>query len=301
MYEDGLALLNEPAAIKAALPIAYVLDQADIYVYEGEGRLTALCPFHNDRNPSFDVFEYNGLQRWGCWSCGLSGDVFDLIQRLWPTYSGFRASVSAAQRALAKMQAEGWTGPKLRDPLGWDAEAAEALWDQAGWDGLDQLISAKNWKLDPMWLWANWHVRTKGSEALVPFWNEDNWMTAMKHRPLNGSRPLISLPGSMLTNVLYGEWKKDTGGTILLCEGESDCWHASAHLPEYRVLGIPAGAGATPTSLQTFIGRTVVIAFDGDDAGRLGRERWKQALWQVDAVIQFMDIPEGKDLTQCLS
>ena len=39
---------------------------------------TGLCPFHNDKNPSFSVSEEKGL--YNCFSCGASGDIFKFIQ-----------------------------------------------------------------------------------------------------------------------------------------------------------------------------------------------------------------------------
>lgn len=36
-----------------------------------------LCPFHNDRNPSFQVSDVTGSYR--CWSCGARGDVFNWV------------------------------------------------------------------------------------------------------------------------------------------------------------------------------------------------------------------------------
>ena len=36
-----------------------------------------LCPFHNDRNPSFVVSERTGSYR--CWSCGAKGDIFNWV------------------------------------------------------------------------------------------------------------------------------------------------------------------------------------------------------------------------------
>mgnify|MGYP001171685871 CR=1 FL=1 len=39
---------------------------------------TGLCPFHNDKNPSFSVSEDKGL--YNCFACGASGDIFKFIQ-----------------------------------------------------------------------------------------------------------------------------------------------------------------------------------------------------------------------------
>lgn len=38
-----------------------------------------LCPFHDDHHPSFAV--HDGEGRWRCWVCGISGDIFDWLQR----------------------------------------------------------------------------------------------------------------------------------------------------------------------------------------------------------------------------
>ncbi|MCS7192772.1 MAG: DNA primase [Armatimonadetes bacterium] len=40
----------------------------------------ALCPFHQDKNPSFFVSPEKGL--WHCFGCGSGGDVIDFIQRI---------------------------------------------------------------------------------------------------------------------------------------------------------------------------------------------------------------------------
>ena len=39
---------------------------------------TACCPFHNDRSPSFTI--YDGGKRFKCFGCGASGDVLDFVQ-----------------------------------------------------------------------------------------------------------------------------------------------------------------------------------------------------------------------------
>lgn len=39
----------------------------------------ACCPFHDDRSPSFTI--YDGGQRFQCFGCGAAGDVLDFVQR----------------------------------------------------------------------------------------------------------------------------------------------------------------------------------------------------------------------------
>ena len=47
--------------------------------------LRFLCPWHPDTNPSLWMHENyhdTGIGRWGCNVCGISGDVFDFVQKL---------------------------------------------------------------------------------------------------------------------------------------------------------------------------------------------------------------------------
>lgn len=311
MYDEAVSMLAEPAEIKAQLPISYVAEKAGLHLIHNEGgKLSALCPFHNDRTPSFDIYRWGEGQRWGCWVCGVGGDVFDFIMRAWPVeYGRFRPAVDAAKRALAQMNAEGWTAPTLRDPLDFDPEAALNILNSAhDYSSVEQLIAVKRWRLEPDWLAGRWGVRGLGGEVLVPYVDVNGALRQLKHRPANGARPLLSLPGSGgLKGILYGEQHyndttiRNGGLAVLLCEGESDTWHGDRHLPDYTVLGIPAGAGAVPTRLDLLAGRQVVCAFDNDDAGNLGAERWRVAVESVGGSWARMELPEGSDLTSALT
>ena len=53
-------------------------------------RHTALCPFHNDKNPSLHF--HRGKNRYKCFACGASGDVVDLVMRY--NNLGFKEAVA---------------------------------------------------------------------------------------------------------------------------------------------------------------------------------------------------------------
>ena len=40
---------------------------------------SALCPFHSDKHPSLTIKN----ERFKCWACGASGDMFDFVQNLY--------------------------------------------------------------------------------------------------------------------------------------------------------------------------------------------------------------------------
>ena len=46
----------------------------------GMGSMKGLCPFHDERTPSFHVRPQLGL--WHCFGCGEGGDVFTFLQEL---------------------------------------------------------------------------------------------------------------------------------------------------------------------------------------------------------------------------
>lgn len=46
----------------------------------GAGRMQGLCPFHEERTPSFSVSTVKNL--WTCFGCGAGGDVFTFLQRI---------------------------------------------------------------------------------------------------------------------------------------------------------------------------------------------------------------------------
>lgn len=306
LYDDGLALLNEPAEVKAALPLAYVLEQAGVRLYAGENRLQGICPFHDDHTPSLDVYKWGEAERFGCFACGVSGDIFDLIRLLWPM--SFPAAVETAKRALNKMQAEGWIAPALSSAPVWDVTAAAELLMRARHTGatgrqeLDKFIAAKDYPFTAEWLQFRWGVATLREEVLVPYWTSTNELVAIKHRPSGGTRPLISLPGAQLKGTLYGEWKhqiyeEGNNSPVILCEGESDAWVADFHFGQtHEVLGIPTGAGAHPFWSDIFDSRRILIAFDGDESGYLGGQRWLDMFQSYYVDPSVLLIPPGYDV-----
>lgn len=66
-------------AIREAHPLPAVAG-AVVKLRRAGNDLRACCPFHNDRTPSFYLFDEG--RRFHCFGCNASGDVLDFVQRL---------------------------------------------------------------------------------------------------------------------------------------------------------------------------------------------------------------------------
>ncbi|MFV0253803.1 MAG: DNA primase [Beutenbergiaceae bacterium] len=71
---DDIAAVRERAKIEEIVGSHVTLKQA------GVGSMKGLCPFHDERTPSFHVRPQVGL--WHCFGCGEGGDVISFVQKI---------------------------------------------------------------------------------------------------------------------------------------------------------------------------------------------------------------------------
>lgn len=67
------------AEVRQAARIDEVVGQSVALKPAGGGSLKGLCPFHDERSPSFQVSPAKGL--WYCFGCGEGGDTIDFVMR----------------------------------------------------------------------------------------------------------------------------------------------------------------------------------------------------------------------------
>jgi len=322
--------------VKRSLPLEWVVLHAGIVLEpDGTGRMVGLCPFHEDTTtPSFAIFQLPDdeipMARAGCWSCDFhGGDLYDFLERLHQVPAP--QAVQLAGQLLAEFRADTtWTTraaevsamqrPKA-DPADLIAYARQAqsfalhnptaiarLIDERannrqepGWQGMSPQFLIDFWKLGVEDDW----------EVVVPHLSkDDNQITVcMGVKTRTARSPLISRGGSDLSR-LYGEFQLMGHKRIVLVEGESDAWCTSYALQGQGVdvLALPAGANASPRErwLDLFNGKEVVLAFDGDRAGRVASRRWWWALFNRMRLGQrnmgpdsltVATLPDGKDLS----
>ncbi len=298
-YEAFLKGTDRPGRIKRELPVTYVLEvlaQCQLHTH-GQRAITA-CPLHNDSSPSLEVWQAGDWQKWGCWPCGQSGDVLDLLRALYGLTFG--QALDIGEQAVRTCRAVGWVGPHLTAAVEWDQPKYVGLMARAADQApLETLMAAKSWPAPASWVRDHFWVGGLHGEVLIPFYNAELELVGMKHRRGDGSDHPYAFPGSKLLGVWYGEHNLRSSGPVVLCEGESDVWTASYVLRDasVSVLGLPAGAGTTPFRLDELAGRTVHICLDGDEAGRKGARRWADGLASGGADVKLWDLPDGQDVT----
>ena len=72
--DEDIALVRERARIDDVVREYVSLKPA------GGGSLKGLCPFHEERSPSFHVTPSRGM--WYCFGCGEGGDVLSFLQKI---------------------------------------------------------------------------------------------------------------------------------------------------------------------------------------------------------------------------
>lgn len=316
--------------IKRALPVEWVLGRKGVLLEPtGDGRLVALCPFHEDENANFAVFTQPGdelpLSRVGCWVCDFkNGDIYDFLQRFLQVPQA--QAVQHAAELLSEFRADAaWKSqggdqaansrPKA-DPadllaIARQASAAASVDATAILRLIDEKANVRGeagWSLlTADFLRTHWHVGVEDDWTLVvPHLSRDELgqpqVRGIKTRSARSH--LIARKGSDLAH-LYGEFQARGHKRVLLVEGESDAWCASAALwgQDVDVLALPSGASAYPKDawVAMLADRDVVIAFDGDRAGRVAARKWWFKLSHLQAhapaSLKFATLPDGKDLS----
>lgn len=113
---------DEISEIRARINIVDLVSQRVSLKKRGKN-YTGLCPFHEDRNPSFNVNSEMG--RYTCWSCGEKGDIFNWVMKTQNIEFADALKV-LAQMAGVTLKAKGPTVSKSQSEM-WKGAMEEAL------------------------------------------------------------------------------------------------------------------------------------------------------------------------------
>jgi hypothetical protein len=296
----------EPAAVKAVLPLEWAI--GDLFGAWGAGEAMMPCPLpgHQDDTPSFNLWapDADGRpMRFGCFGCGRNGDIIDAIREA-RGVDFLEACRIAVEEMLPRFEVADWdpTANIERAPAA-DPKALLALMvaqvaDHGADEGLVKFAERKG--LDAQtcrdWRWRG--LRVPNLVVAIPHFDWDGNMTGIRYRPSLRDAAKWTEKGSRMT-ALYGAWRDRGRERVLLCEGETDTVFAASQLTAWNidVLGLPSGAAQKPPddAVARLTGRAVLLAFDGDMAGRIATNRWRAAL-DGRADVRTVPIPDGEDI-----
>jgi hypothetical protein len=305
----------DPRALKQSINLAGVVMLAGVALSSaGDGRLVGKCPFHEDEHESFAVWQWedgDGAWTCGCWACSpfegrsggtrSNGDVFDFLQALYGLTFG-----QAVERVLELKDEVLPTEPQAAVSLGPTPDLGRALAAASGPSNrsglLPQLLADRGVNVPATWLYDSWLVADGAGEVLIPHYNAEGTLTAVKHRSSEDGWAGRSMRGSRL-EALYGVWRARGGRArpVVLCEGESDTWTVSWLLDgePVDVVGLPSGAsaGIKDAWLDFVAGRSLTLLLDADRAGREGAGRWAAAAVGRAGDVRIASLPDGTDAT----
>lgn len=294
--------------LKARLPVTYVLHAAGHAPVDRQGRdIRYLTPWRADTSPSLACYpseDHGTVDRWKDMARGDGGDIFDLIERLgmWNAHS-FPEYADVARRLLDKMESDDWVAPEPL-PVGGQFNLDEARADLERQSLASDRGSMLDWLhqrddrtslIPPTWLFDRFGVfMTADGEIRAPYGDQGLY----KYR--KPGEKFMSPSGTRgLWTMFYGE-HLDTDKTrpVVLCEGEPDVWSGTHSTQDYVFLGLPTGAGTRPEKLQSrLVGRHVLLALDGDEAGRDAALLWAEHLLANGCTVDIVPLPEGRDLS----
>jgi DNA primase len=119
----GLIKAEDVAQVKERSSIEDVVREHVTLRSAGPGSLKGLCPFHDEKSPSFNVRPATGA--WHCFGCGEGGDVISFVQRV--EHLTFAESVERLAGKLGmELRYEEGGGPRSGEGLGKRSRLVEA-------------------------------------------------------------------------------------------------------------------------------------------------------------------------------
>lgn len=300
--------------IKARMPVTYVLHTAGHEPVDRQANdLMYLTPWRQDSNPSLACYidDETGVlvDRWRDMARGEGGDILDMIGALSPTLDSYQARLGMARKLYVKFTTDSWVAPEPAprtgnfDAAAYQAEQDDYLLQQPLSEGaLDRWLHDRNdylRNIPASWLRDTFRVNWVRGEMKIPFMNEAGEVVVGKYR--KPGEKTMSMGGTRgLYTLFYGEHlDTDKSRPVVLCEGEPDVWSGTHSTQDYAFLGLPSGAGTRPEKmLSRLVGRRVLLAFDGDEAGREASLLWASFLEDDNCRVEIVPVPWGKDLSE---
>lgn len=262
--------------------------------------LRALCPFHNDSNPSFSLHSAKGV--WICFKCG-SGNFYELVERVlncdpreareWIENNGNQASI---ENIL----------PTLKQVL---FPTEEIIHTSQTWRILYENLSNKtmpNWFLDRGFTWKtvnHWDIRYDPvwDSVVIPIRWHNELVGTVTRNTIKEPRYENS-PGLPRSEILWGEISR-VHKDIIICEGALDnLWLWQLEYNSIGLLGTQISQKQIQLLQQLGFGE-IILALDNDEAGKKATENAVNEFlkngWMLPQLTQIYFPSHIKDPQDC--
>lgn len=283
------------------------------------GRARWRCPEldHPDNDPSVTMFtDRHGVERWRCWSGDHHGTAIDAV------IAARHTSVGDAIRWLGERTGTEPPRPAPRptprpDPARpepspalqrWVHHAARRLWTPAGAVALaalrdrtisDDVIVANRLGAHPR---GNTTGLPRWSGITIPSYGPDGRLVFAQSRNLDRAAPskyTNPRPAHAAVPPVTFPRGGPASGPLVVTEGVLDGLVATS--AGYRCASVISAAYITPAAVTAIAARAahqpIVVALDGDPAGRTASARLTKALRDLGADVHDLALPDGHDLT----
>lgn len=282
-------------------------------------------PDHDDTHPSVTVtVDRRGIQRWRCWSMGHGGTAIDVLceahdinYRDALAQLANRAGINTEdrRRPILRRPAQ----PRVPIPLQCEAIAYidachRLLWEPAG---RPVLVYLRNRGLDddvlrtnsvgadpgPSKLRRASGLPKQGPGAVFPAFDPEGHLVYFQTRYLQPkpNRSKYANPAARLGDNPHHGWTRPLGPAkqpVVICEGFPDAYVANA--AGYDAVAVLGTANANDRLVEhlhpALENRSIILAFDGDDAGRHAAAHLSRSLSERGSMVIDLPLPSGTDL-----
>jgi DNA primase len=292
----------------------------------------ALCPFHQEKDPSFHVSPDKGV--WHCFGCGAGGDVIDFVQRI--EGLTFTEAVAKLARQLGirwspspATRREEWAKERLLQLNQWAVEFYErVLWASevgekarqylfqrqigtttarmfrlgyapASWDALAKAAQEAGFQVNEL-LQAGLVQKVRDGSGVI-----DRFRDRLIFPIFNPQGEPIGFGGRVLgegepkylntpaLNLARNSIREK--GEVILVEGYMDAisLHQAGFTNTVATMGTALNSD-TVQILKRYTNR-IVIAYDRDSAGLNAVLRSADLFRMNEMEVRFVDLPEGSD------
>ncbi|MGQ9697160.1 MAG: toprim domain-containing protein [Armatimonadota bacterium] len=260
---DYIAFYNKYATLAASKP-------------NQSGEVPFHCPCHDDRRPSASFNATTGL--WYCHTCQIGGSPKEFLEQLGLPEDEIAEELRQLRAVVSEEVVHAWV------ERFWRTAAAQEYLKRRG------LLEAD--------LLRRLEIGFDGERLTIPVRDEEGVVVAVRRLAVDGRKPKALNLGGTDTHiwpVQVLQAAREAGAPVYLCEGETDCLSALCQ-GLYAVTGT-GGAGTFKDEwCPLFRGLPVVVAYDGDEAGRRGAERAAAKLVEYAGSVRLADVPDGEDV-----